>query len=155
MFLTRLNKVKRVISRQINHGDEVCAIHMDNDDIIFQLSYIDNNWLLVQNYDYNSVNQIPKKDLINISLKLKMGEVNFPEIKKKHFMFVYNQKYISILFVSDDDKIVDSLRIDVEFYSQILDIPCVKICASFTYDAFKCFAFTENVIIQKVYEKDK
>lgn len=154
MFLKRLHKVNRIIPANIKQGDNVVALKITDDSILFKLSYVNNQWLLMKEFDYNSVNLVPKDKLINISLKLKKGEINYSEIKKKNFLFIYDLKDLKILFVSEDDNFVSSLRIDAEFYSQLLEIPCIDIYSEFVYDAFKTLAFTEDVAIQKIYDKD-
>lgn len=154
MFLSRIHRVNRIIPANVKHGDKVVALRIIEDGILFKLSYINNQWLLMKEFDYNSVNLIPKEKLINISLKLKKGEINYSEIRKKNFLFIYDLKEVKILFVSEDDNFVSSLRIDAEFYSQILEIPCIEVYSEFIFDVFKTLAFTEDVAIQKIYDKD-
>ena len=152
MFLSELNNIDRVIPSSINIGDDVVAFELKNNEILFKIIYKDDKVILCKDFNFDLISSIPKKKLSEVSEKMKIGLINYPEIKEKSFLFLYNYETIKIFYVSDNDDFINSLRIDTEFYSNLLNLPCVKSCSEFKYSPFKILAFTENIIIQKVYE---
>ena len=86
MFLSELNNIKRVIPSSINIGDDVVAFELKNNEILFKIIYKDDKVILSKDFNFDLISSIPKKKLSEVSKKMKIGLINYPEIKDKYFL---------------------------------------------------------------------